>query len=321
MSKQTRNRIFGTIAGQAIGDALGLGTEFLSKKEVAKHYPQGLTSYDQIRRDSHRARWQRGEWTDDTEQMLCIMDSLLENGKIDIIDIAYRLYNWASKGGCGIGESTKAVLSSKQFLEAPQEEAKRYWQSTGKRAAANGGLMRTSILGIWEFHDPNKVQKNAEEVCKITHYDPRCVGSCVAVCHAISAILRGEKDIDCLLKSIAKKVEQYDPRFKEYFRIVFTGSLQDLELDGGKTPGRKIGYTLKSMAAGLWTLRNAKSFSSGLLEVIHEGGDADTNGAVAGALLGAKFGFGDIPGDWFTGLVEAEGLLLRCKRLEPLLQG
>lgn len=34
-----KNRMLGCLYGQAIGDALGLGSEFMSKDEVSKNYP------------------------------------------------------------------------------------------------------------------------------------------------------------------------------------------------------------------------------------------------------------------------------------------
>jgi ADP-ribosylglycohydrolase len=82
------NQCKGVIYGQAIGDALGLGTEFLSKSEVSEYYPNGLRYYDQIVQDEHRCRWIIGDWTDDTDQMLCILDSLIENRQANILDVA-----------------------------------------------------------------------------------------------------------------------------------------------------------------------------------------------------------------------------------------
>ncbi len=57
-------RFLGTIFGQAVGDALGLSTEFMSKQEVDRLYPNGIEDYSQIVQDDHRRRWQRGDWTD-----------------------------------------------------------------------------------------------------------------------------------------------------------------------------------------------------------------------------------------------------------------
>ena len=76
MENETINeRFLGTIFGQAVEDALGLSTEFMSKQEVDRFYPNGIEDYSQIVQDDHRRRWQRGDWTDDTDMMLCILDS------------------------------------------------------------------------------------------------------------------------------------------------------------------------------------------------------------------------------------------------------
>ena len=43
-----KDKMLGCLYGQAIGDALGLGTEFLNEDEVMKHYPNGLSRYEDI---------------------------------------------------------------------------------------------------------------------------------------------------------------------------------------------------------------------------------------------------------------------------------
>ena len=49
------------------------------------------------------------------------------------------------------------------------------------------------------------------------------------------------------------------------------------------------------MSAALWTLWHCSTFEEGLLAVVNAGGDADTNAAVACSILGAKYGFKEIP--------------------------
>lgn len=78
MTKQEEihDKMMGCLYGQAIGDALGLGTEFMNKVEIERFYPNKLKKYDQIVQDSHRRRWDIGAWTDDTEMMLCLLNAL-----------------------------------------------------------------------------------------------------------------------------------------------------------------------------------------------------------------------------------------------------
>lgn len=81
--------------------------------------------------------------------------------------------------------------------------------------------MRTSILGTWEFDNLDKVIENTKNACKVTHADPRCVASCVAVTIAIALMLQrkfelnnGQQDVEKIMKiahSYAEK-EIKDPQ-------------------------------------------------------------------------------------------------------------
>jgi ADP-ribosylglycohydrolase len=304
MIANRENQIRGVIFGHAIGDALGLGTEFMSKATIAHHYPQGLSHYKQIIQDTHRARFEKGDWTDDTDQMLCIFDSLLALKRFDTLDIARRIYQWGADGAPDIGQTVHSVLTAPGFLENPHKVSQSYWESTGKNMAANGGVMRTSIIGVWEYHDLEKVAFHAQEACKITHHDPRCILSCQIISLLIARLLQGESDIPALLNELKESYASKDPRVLEYFNKALDKNIAPLELGESLS----MGYTLKAMSAGIWALQNATSFKEGLLAIIHEGGDADTNAAVAGPLLGARFGYSSIPSEWIDGLKEKDAL-------------
>ncbi len=316
-------KLKGLIYGQAIGDALGLGTEFMSKSEVASKYPRGLHSYAQIIQDRHRHRWPKGAWTDDTDQMLCILDSILENQHIDIHDIAARLIAWFKDGGMGIGQMVMSVISARNFLSDPHAAAKEAWEMTGKRAAPNGGIMRTSILGAWQYKNIEAVKNNTEQVCRITHYDPRCVGSCVAVGVAASLLLQEEKNVPQIMSIVRQQTVEYSPEIAHYLDMTESNSLDVFDLDEGLNPQEqnRIGFTLKAMGAAFWALRHTDSFRDGIEQIIHEGGDADTNAAVTGALLGARDGIDGIPEELVLGLQDASELEERLVKLQKLQQG
>ncbi|NES73153.1 MAG: ADP-ribosylglycohydrolase family protein [Okeania sp. SIO2D1] len=319
MNDRQADQIRGIIFGQAVGDALGFGTEWLSKQRVAEEYPDQLNDYSQIIRYGKLEGWSQGDWTDDTDQMLCILDSLLEKREIDIHDIATRFHHWAVTDGMGMGRTFYTVVHAPGFLENPYAIAEKVWEDSGRKSAANGAVMRTSVLGIWQYKQPDQVKQNAEQVSRITHRDPRCIGSCVAVCLTLSNLLQGETNINKLVSMISQVTRAYHSEFQEYFDKAFV-SLEALDLDEGLNPGEKdrVGYTLKTLGAGFWALQHGKSYRDGILKIISEGGDADTNAAVAGALLGAKFGYRSIPQQWIDGLVYKQELATKVERLIAL---
>lgn len=314
------DRFRGVLMGQAIGDALGLATEFMSRKQIARAYPRGIADYTDIVRDEHRGRWLVGAWTDDTDQLLCILDSLLAQQRVDLVDIARRLNAWADAGGMGIGRTVQRAMDRRGFRDDPVSAARQAWCDSRAKAAANGGVMRTSVLGLWQWQRADDVMLNAAQVCRVTHYDPRCVASCVVVCLAIrQLVFDPPDDVRAMVERLRTLALTFDPRCAEAFDPALDGSLAGLALDEGIDPDdprrNRIGYTLKALGAGLWALLHAASFERGLLSVIYEGGDADSNAAVVGALLGAKFGASGIPPRWIEGLYKRDALEARIQAL------
>lgn len=148
-----KERFLGTIFGQAVGDALGLSTEFMSKQAVDCFYPNGIEDYSQIVQDDHRRRWQRGDWTDDTDMMLCILDSFVACQKVDFLDIARRFKEWMMNGGMGIGRHTYNVMALGDYTSNPQKAAEIIWKMGKKKAAANGAVIHFKfVLNVCLYH-------------------------------------------------------------------------------------------------------------------------------------------------------------------------
>ena len=183
--EEIKDRIAGCLWGQAIGDALGLGTEFMSRTEVMNWYPEGLERYEQIISDWHRSRWEKGEWTDDTDMMLCIARAIIADKTINPKTVAHNFKEWFRGTPMGIGQLTYTVLGLYDYEADPEKAAEIVWDMYGRKNAANGGVMRTSIVGLWN----EDVAVNAEKICKLTHADPRCIGSCVIISELINSLV------------------------------------------------------------------------------------------------------------------------------------
>ncbi len=304
MGQDITDRFKGCLYGQAIGDALGLGTEGMTDEDMAWKYPDGLQHYNQIFQDRHRKRWKIGDWTDDTDMMLCIADAVIEDKGVNILNVAKHFKAWAQGTPMGIGENTYKVLMISDYTEKPFEVSQMVWKMSKYRSAANGGLMRTSVVGLF----PKEVKACAENICRLTHYDQRCVGSCVIVSELIHALVYGEEPPSrSQMDSIAR---QYDFAICEYITKAWhERDIKNLMVDDC------MGYTLVTLSVALWAYWHASSFEEGLLAVVNAGGDADTNAAVACAILGAKYGYQSIPQEYTEGLLYREQLDKTIKKL------
>ena len=296
--EQTLDKIKGTIYGQAIGDALGLGTEGMDVYDMAWKYPNGITHYSEIYQDRHRRRWKIGDWTDDTDMMLCIANAIIKDKGVNLFTIAQNFKDWANGEPMGIGGNTRNVLMIGDYVRNPLAVSRKVWELSQYQSAANGGLMRTSIVGLL----PRDVEQSAADICRLTHYDPRCVGSCVIVSELIHAYVYDEP-IPTYEQIIAIS-KKYDERIVEYIELSRCEDINALDLQEENS----VGCTLRTLSAGLWAYWHAETFQEGLLAVVRAGGDADTNAAVACSILGAKFGFNAIPSEYVDGLIYREQL-------------
>lgn len=293
------DKIKGTIYGQAIGDALGLGTEGMTDEDMAWKYPNGITHYCDIYQDHHRRRWKIGDWTDDTDMMLCIGNAVVRDNGVNFTNIARNFKDWSLGEPMGIGITTYKVLSFADYVEKPFEASRMIWEMGHREGAANGGLMRTSVVGTF----PKAVEECAANICRLTHYDPRCVGSCVIVSLLINSLIY--RGFGLSYREIVNIAARYDERIEEYVNFAFSCSdIEDLDLQDDNS----MGYTLRCLSAALWAYWHSESFTDGLLTVVRAGGDADTNAAVACAVLGAKYGYSSIPNEYIEGLIYREQL-------------
>lgn len=272
---ELKNRILGSVIGSGIGDALGAVTEFLKEDEV-KYKFKFVDNYVKTR--SHLAL---GEITDDTYMMLCVLESLLENQGFNGESIARNFVKWYQTDGRCCGRLCRSAILSLIKGRSFSEAGERAWIKTKCQSAGNGGIMRNTPIPIYYMNDFEKMLEVTESVCKITHYDPRCVLSCKAHSIAIYSVLNNLDIYD----QIKKYCCGIDIEFDELLDDAKNYKISDFILDD-----LDMGYTYIALKVALCAIFNYDSFEEPLYEIVNKGGDADTNACVACGLLGAKYG-------------------------------
>ena len=283
------DKVIGTIFGSAIGDCVGLYTEFLSRELAFKSYPERkfslLEPVTPFRYDSHRNKFTLQCWTDDTDHALLIILAFLHNSDSSIpcsTDFASRLRVWVKQGlrcldtlPLGLGATVSRVVLDKTFLADPQGTARKHWVSTGCKNAANGSLMRCHPLGVMCLSKPlPETFRVAADFSLVTHPDPRCVVSCCISVGLIRGLVLGEivheEQIDELIERVVEWYESQGERKEntseeeiqvddltldttELWKHARAKDLSELQLDDSQ----KMGYVYKALGASLLLLRLA----------------------------------------------------------------
>ncbi len=142
-----KNRARGALYGLAIGDALGMPTQMLSRREIVERWGSFLTGFEPAPPDHPiAAGLPAGAITDDTEQAVLLGRLLVEgHGTVDPGELAQALVSWerdmAARGSLDLlGPSTKRAIAA-VLAGVPPEEA-------GASGDTNGAAMRIAPVGI-----------------------------------------------------------------------------------------------------------------------------------------------------------------------------
>ncbi len=160
-----RDKFRGALLGRAVGDALGGPLEFQPARTKGNFVTEMIGG-----------GWQQlapGEWTDDTQLSLCIVESLLGKSVFDPDDIAKRFAAWMEAGPKDIGLHTARVLAA-ICDGTPWEQAAEQAHLADINNAPNSSLMRSAPLAMYLFQRPDYVAGLSPVLSRITHVHPDC---------------------------------------------------------------------------------------------------------------------------------------------------
>jgi ADP-ribosylglycohydrolase len=313
------DRARGALLGLAVGDALGTTLEF--SKPQAPAFPQLASGPHRTITGGGPFGVAPGQTTDDTQMACALATSLLERGKLDVDDLAARYVAWG-KIAFDAGAQTRAALSAiSRSQRSPEEAGRSVWLARNRSPAGNGSLMRTAPIAVFFARDPEARRLAALADSAITHYDFRCQLACAAFDAAIAHALVSDHEPAALADAAAEELTaatrlllERHPEERREIELGEAALREDLEsahLDDPDlySPDLSIlatqGYVRVAFRLAFWELLHAPSFEAGLVDAVNRGGDADTNGAIAGALLGACHGGSAIPESWSKTVLSA----------------
>ena len=310
-----RDRARGALLGLAVGDALGTTLEFSRPK--APPFPELARGPHSDITGGGPFRLVAGQVTDDTQMACCLAASLRERGRFDVQDVAARYVAWSAHA-FDIGGLTSTSLKAIRGGAAPERAGRQVWLETGKTQAGNGSLMRTAPIGVAMATDAGTRRLASLADSAITHYDPRCRLACAAFNAAIAAGLMGAASSSEMLAVAAEELQAAgvaaEPSGAPEVAPAVAALEEDLSRARMPDPGlytdeahlhASAGFVRVAFRVAFWELLHAPDLRSGLVDVVNRGGDADTNGAIAGALLGALHGEGGIPAAWRDKVLDA----------------
>lgn len=275
MDERGRDRARGCAVGAAVGDALGMPLEFGAARPL-----------DSLVREMRGARLPAGSFTDDTEMALALAESLLACRPLDPTDLADRFVAWAQAGPPDIGNHTRTVLARIAAGE-PWEEAVDAVQRAKPDSAGNGSLMRAWPAALAHRADLDALLADSQAQSRVTHPHPDAVAASAYFNAAIYYLLQGTP-----LRAALGEARTHVPMSEELWAVIELAETQPREaLDN-------TGWVLHTAEAAVWALLTTDSFEDAVVQAVNLGHDADTTGAVVGALAGAAYGLSAIPLRW-----------------------
>ncbi len=292
------------LVGQAIGDALGMPFETLD----GEVHP-GLAAWTGGFQPGTWHKLPAGHWTDDTEMAECLAMSLLACNGFDGRDVAQRYLAWSQATPHGMGGTTRAAMAK---LAGGTD-----WRQSGitfddPNKVGSAPPMRAAAIGVY-FSTEAAILDACRQDAYITHADPEGVAASFAVALSVHFALQGigpGTALPLVLDAIYRA--QLNP---EQTRVGHSLLNVHACLRLGLSPEQFIqkcagrrGNAWQITASAIYCALWAQDFQSGVIAAVKLGGDADTRGAIAGAILGARFGLEGIPAEYKRGVLKFEEL-------------
>jgi ADP-ribosylglycohydrolase len=315
------SRFRGAILGGAVADALALPYQHYSRaflRSLATPIAGQFGTH-------HSGFYPLGQYTDETQTMLCVLASILEAGEVSEEAMASRL--------ASLGRDQLLVEPESSIAEALNrlQEGSSGWQKAGLEPgrAEAAPAARVLPVALWDHEDFDVLCKDAEACARITHKDPRSIASALAVAGAIASNVQTEELVlGNFLDRVSDAAGRFDSALKEavldFPRVLSLSEQRALRHFESLSPDDRYpatdeglsGYSIPTVSVALYYfLKSPYSYEKTVESCLRLGGQIDTPAFLAGAISGALLGENGIPAKLTEELLNAGDIALRADQL------
>ena len=297
--------------GVAIGDALGVPVEFISREQIKLNPVKDIIGYGTYNLPP-------GTFSDDSSLTFCLAEALTQDFNLKTIGNNfvkwYHSNYWTPRGNVfDIGIATRQAIG----LLAKGKRAD-LCGGTDVNSNGNGSLMRIAPLVFYLMDKPIAERYDIiKQVSSITHGHIQSVIACFYYLEFLKQLIECKDKFEIykdLQTSVSNHLKFLDINPSEI--ALFDRLLNDSVFD---LPEEKIvssGYVLHTLEASIWCLLNSDNYKEAVLKAVNLGEDTDTTGAVTGGLAGVLFGCDTIPKAWLAKLARREDIDELADRLK-----
>ena len=290
--------------GVILGDALGCPVQFMSREEIAGRAAGAVTGME----SGGVFRMPEGTWTDDSSMELATLDSIREQGDVDLEDIMTRFVDWYEDGaytpfGISFDVGNTCSMAIEKF---EREHDAISCGETSERSNGNGSLMRIMPACLYAYDrklPAAEAVKVVHEIGGLTHNHLRAKIACGLYYFCVKALLDGNGSPgERMQHGLDEGFAFYEKDRANGVELSCYGRLRDLRelAEVPETEIKSTGYVVDSMEAAIWSLLRTDSFKDCLLMAVNLGDDSDTIGAIAGGLAAIYYGYNSIPEEWLA---------------------
>jgi len=311
---ELRNRCVGAIVGFAVGDALGMPVEFLSREQIRRYYGKPVSGFIKAHPGHASDFLPEGSYTDNTQTMLATAECLIECRKMDPARHADALLSWSQNTVPHRTPSTANLRACKHLSNG------RPWNKSGVFSSGCSAAMRMTPIGLFFSRFPETLTRAAVDNCIITHNEPRARAASVCVAYLTARLIQSDERSwpgDQVLET-ADHIARLDKDLAAVLR--WSTQITHLPPEQALFEIGASSDAIETIPAAVYCfLKHPRNFSAAVLPAVNVGEAADAIAALTGSFVGALAGVEAIEKQWLSDVENSDLLIGIGENLARLL--